>query len=110
MKSQFPVKVVRTPDELHKGLGGQNPIKKPMLFVFPEEGMHSMCMRDMLVNIDIVWIRADGTIVKVYNDADYHDQEKLYPSEVPVKYAIECAAGGASRLGLREGEHLEFVF
>jgi hypothetical protein len=93
---EFPVKVVRTPAEMHKGLGGQNPIEKPMLFVFPEEGVHSMCMRNMLVNIDIVWIASDGTIKKVYRDVDHRDQEKLYPSEVPVKYAIECAAGGAS--------------
>lgn len=96
---------VQLPETLEKGLGGKRTVEKPMLFVFDDIKIHRMWMKGMLVPIDIVFADQDGKIVKVYeNIPPIHGP--TYSSIVPCKYAIECAAGGSSRLGLVEGSRI----
>jgi len=96
---------VQLPDTLEQGLAGKTKVDKPMLFVFPEVKNHVMWMKGMKIPIDIVFIGEDGIIKKVYSNVK-PIMGPRYPSTVPVKYAIECAAGDARRLGLIEGEHI----
>lgn len=96
---------VQYPRTLAEGLAGKTIVEKPMLFVFPEVKVHTMWMKGMLIPIDIVFIDSDGKIVKVYENAPPKMGPK-YPSIVPCKYAIECAAGDAARLGLVEGARI----
>jgi uncharacterized membrane protein (UPF0127 family) len=96
---------VQLPRTLAEGLAGKTVVEKPMLFVFPEVKVHTMWMKGMLIPIDIVFADASGTIVKVYSNVPPKMGPK-YSSIVPSKYAIECAAGDASRLGLEEGRRI----
>ena len=96
---------VQLPRTLAEGLAGKSVVEKPMLFVFPETKLQSMWMKGMLISIDIVFIDADGQIVKVYANVPPKMGPK-YSSLVPCKYAIECAAGDAARRGLVEGKHI----
>jgi uncharacterized membrane protein (UPF0127 family) len=96
---------VQLPETLEKGLAGKTKVDKPMLFVFPEVKLHSMWMKGMKIPIDIIFISEDGIIKKVYENVKPIMGPK-YSSIVPVKYALECAANDARRLGLVEGEHI----
>jgi uncharacterized membrane protein (UPF0127 family) len=93
---------IQYPETFEKGLAGQTNITKPMLFVFPKADMYKMCMRGMLVPIDIIWISPEKKVVKIYHNVPA-DSKLLYPSTVPAKYAVECAAGQAGRLGFKIG-------
>lgn len=57
----------------------------------------------MKSNIDIFWITAHGKIAKVYKNVP-PSHTTLYPSGVPVKYAIESKPG---ILTLKEDELLD---
>jgi uncharacterized membrane protein (UPF0127 family) len=96
---------VQLPRSLGEGLAGQKTVEKPMLFVFDRPEVRSMWMKGMLVPIDIVWADEHGNIVKVYSNVQPVLGPK-YSSIKPAKYAIECAAGDAARLGLAEGSHI----
>jgi len=96
---------VQLPRTLEEGLAGKTNVEKPMLFVFPDIKIHRMWMKGMLIPIDIVFADSDGKIIRVYENI----QPILgpsYSSIVPCKYALECAAGDAARLGLVEGQYI----
>jgi uncharacterized membrane protein (UPF0127 family) len=59
-------------------------------------------MKHMKSNIDIFWITARGKVVKVYKNVAPSDTE-IFPSVVPVKYAIEAKPG---TLAYREGDDI----
>jgi uncharacterized membrane protein (UPF0127 family) len=75
----------------------------PLLFIFPTTSKNAMHMKNMKSNIDIFWISAHGKVVKVYRNVPPSDTE-LYPSVVPVKYAIEAKPG---KLPYKEGDSLD---
>jgi len=99
----------QVPETLAKGLGGKTTIDKPMLFEFPTVKVHSMWMKGMLVPIDIVWADEDGIIIKVYLNCPTEPWDHTYSSVTPSKYAIECAAGEAPRLGLDVGKQIRIL-
>lgn len=96
---------VQYPRTLAEGLAGKTIVEKPMLFVFPEIKKQVMWMKGMLIPIDIVFADENGTIVKVYENTPPIMGPK-YSSIVPCKYALECAAGDAARLGLVKGSRI----
>jgi len=64
-------------------------------------------MKDMLLNIDIIWIR-DDRVVGVEHDVPFNSD--LDPSELPIYLSpgevtgvLELAAGEANRLGIDTG-------
>ena len=99
---------VQLPRTLEEGLSGKTSVEKPMLFVFPEVKVHTMWMKGMLIPIDIVFADSDGKIVKVYGNIQ-PIMGPTYSSIVPSKYALECAAGDAARLGLEEGRYISIT-
>jgi len=84
-----------------------------MLFIHSESQELSYWMKNCLIDMDIVYIKEDGTIATTYTmtvlpDPNVSDWEITgYSSEVPVKYALEIAAGAAEKLGLTPGEKIE---
>jgi uncharacterized membrane protein (UPF0127 family) len=96
---------VQLPRTLEEGLAGKTNVEKPMLFVFPDIKIHRMWMKGMLVPLDIVWADERGIIIKIYRNVPITAGPK-YSSVSPAKYAIECAAGDAARLGLDEGRRI----
>jgi uncharacterized membrane protein (UPF0127 family) len=97
---------VEVATDFKKGLGYRKHIAKPMLFIFDKPEIRSMCMRGMLVPIDIVWISDQNKIVKVYHNVSHLDKKAVYSSVTPAKYCIETAAGEAARLGLTKGKYV----
>lgn len=93
--------VAKEPNELQIGLMGQTNFR-PLLFIFSKSGIYSMHMKHMKSNIDIFWITARGKVVKVYKNVAPSDTE-IFPSVVPVKYAIEAKPGA---LTYKEGDDI----
>lgn len=85
-----------------------------MIFVFEEDGLHPIWMKNCLIALDVIWVRADGTVVEVAehvppvspmfrgSDADL----PTYGGTVPARYFVEFAAGTLRRIGLKKGDRI----
>ena len=70
-----------------------------MLFVYGQPGMHSMWMKNTFIPLDIVFIRADGTVSSVIHDTTPRSLDSQSSVE-PVSYVLELNAGVARRLNI----------
>src|SRR3546814_10807210 len=69
-----------------------------MLFDFGQEQMASFWMRNTLIPLDMLFIKADGTLLNIHQRALPHDENGLN-SDGPVRAVVELNGGTASRLG-----------
>lgn len=72
-----------------------------MLFVFPDEAERSFWMRNTLIDLDIAYMRKDGTVVSVSTMKAL--DETGVPSKGPAMYALEVPGGTFKRLGIKPG-------
>ena len=77
-----------------------------MLFDFKQEQMASFWMRNTLLPLDMLFIKADGTILNIHQRAIPHDETGIN-SDGPVRAVLEVNGGTASRLGIRAGDKVE---
>ena len=73
-----------------------------MLFIYPTERTISMWMRNTLIPLDMVFIAADGRIVKVAQRTVPMSLATI-SSGGPAKAVLEVNGGTAARLGLEPG-------
>lgn len=76
-----------------------------MLFDFHEERPVSFWMRNTLIPLDMIFVRADGVIVNIHSNARPQDPKPI-PSAGPVRFVFEIVGGGASKIGLKAGDRL----
>lgn len=103
------VYVADTEDERSQGLSGTTPLPmtQGMLFVFPEDGLYRIWMKDMLYPIDIIWIRADGTVIDVDTNVPPESFPKTYQPSEPVRYILETTAGYVEQYNIAVGNLVE---
>lgn len=114
-KQAFSVEVVNAPASISRGLSGRTEIGQDgMLFVMPQREIASFWMKEMLFDLDLIWI--DGaTIVSLTPDVPApppgSSLSKLpsYSSTVPVTQVLELPAGTAKGKNIRVGSTIEFV-
>ena len=76
-----------------------------MLFVFSRPRQVSMWMKNTVISLDIVFIKANGTIAHVHQGAKPLSMQSI-PSIYKVKWVLELKAGVAEKLSLRTGDKL----
>lgn len=90
-------------DDVQRGRGlmfvRELPPMTGMLFVYDVDGYLSMWMRNTLIPLDMLFVRADGTVAAVAADTVPLSEESIVAPE-PVRYVLELDAGTAARLGL----------
>lgn len=77
-----------------------------MLFDFKQEQMASFWMRNTLLPLDMLFIRADGTILNIHQRAIPHDESGIN-STGPVRAVLEVNGGTVSRLGIKAGDKVQ---
>lgn len=111
------VQIADTPDLQVRGLGGRARLgpDEGMLFVYPDEGERVFWMRDMLISIDMIWLRnhrvvhIESSVPRPPPGASARDLP-TYRAPEPANFVLEIAAGRASELGLKPGDRVEFKF
>ncbi|EAQ99646.1 DUF192 domain-containing protein [Maribacter sp. HTCC2170] len=78
-----------------------------MLFIFPDVRQHFFHMKNTEFGLDIVFLDENLKIASFQENARPFD-EKLLPSQVPVKYALEINAGLSEKWLLEIGDRVEF--
>lgn len=107
-RHDFAVEVMRTQDEKARGLMERShlPQDRGMLFDFNQPEPVSMWMKNTILSLDMVFIRADGTIARI---ADHTEpfSERIIPSGEPVLAVLEINAGVAGEIGAKPGDKVE---
>lgn len=81
------------------------PPDQGMLFLFDQEQPVSFWMQDTYLPLDLLFIRADGTVVTVRHRATPLREDPI-DSELPVKAVLELSGGTASRIALESGDRV----
>lgn len=109
---KLDIEVVSSAEEMRQGLSGRTGIGSDgMLFVFPVEQIPVFWMKDMLFDIDIIWIRDDRVVEITKNvpkPKDYNAQLTTYSPKQNVNYVLEVHAGDSDRFGIEIGEYVSF--
>lgn len=98
-KQKMLVEVVNTPASITQGLSGRQTIGADgMLFVLPAKTQATFWMKDMLFDLDLLWIANDG-VVEITNNATkpptntaLNDLPRYQP-KLPVEMVLEIEAG-----------------
>jgi uncharacterized membrane protein (UPF0127 family) len=103
----FGVEMAVTPEEQAKGLMFRRelPEKQGMLFDFHREQPTSFWMKDTYIPLDMIFIRADGRILRIAENT-VPLSEALVPSGGPVRAVLEVIAGTAKKLGIAPGDRV----
>jgi uncharacterized membrane protein (UPF0127 family) len=100
---RFTVEVARSDSEQAQGLMNRASLApdRGMLFPFPQPKFASFWMRDTLIPLDMIFIRADGSVDRIAENAVPQDETPV-ASGGEVSAVLELAGGTAARLGIDE--------
>src|SRR5712692_10504493 len=103
----FAVEMAVTPEDQAKGLMFRRelPEGQGMLFDFQREQPTSFWMKNTYVSLDMIFIRADGRILRIA-ESTVPLSEALVPSGGPVRAVLEVVAGTAKKLGIAPGDRV----
>ena len=106
---RFTVEVARTGAEQAQGLMHRDTLAPDagMLFPFPAPRPASFWMKNTLIPLDMIFIRADGTIASVAANTVPHSLEPVGVAE-PVAAVLEIPGGRAAELGIVEGDRVSW--
>ena len=102
---EFQVELALTNKQRQQGLMYRTELApdKGMLFIFPTERMQSFWMRNTYIPLDIIFLRADGSVVNIVANAA-PETDTPRPSTGPAKAVFEIAGGRAAELGIAPGD------
>jgi len=110
-EKEFLVEVADTPSKRQQGLSGRTQIGSDgVLFIFPNEEKHGFWMKDMLFDLDFIWIK-DGRIVEITKnvpkpDGPGRDLPTYFPSQ-PIDSMLEVVAGFSDREDIKVGDSVK---
>jgi len=105
---RFTVEVAASPAEQQTGMMFRTSLApdRGMLFPYAPPQPVGFWMRNTLIPLDMVFIRADGTIARIAT-AVPHSLEQVWSYE-PVVAVLEIAGGRAAELGIKEGDRVDY--
>lgn len=103
----FSVEMATTDKERETGLMYRKelPDGKGMLFDFSPEQQISMWMKNTYIPLDMIFIRADGRILRIAENTEPHSL-KIISSGGLAKGVLEVIAGTAQKYGIAPGDRV----
>lgn len=112
---QLRVEIVSTPESIAQGLSNRSEIGSDgMLFMMPTVAQHRFWMKDMDMDLDIIWLR-DNVIVGITPQVPRPKGDTalvdlpIYTPNVPADMVLEVKSGRAQFWNLSTGDQLEFT-
>jgi len=108
---RIAVELAQTPAQMALGLMYRTKLEpsKGMLFTHKQPQEVSMWMRNTYISLDMVFIRADGTVHRIAHRTEPFS-ETVIASEGDVTGVLELRGGEAARLGLAPGDEVRYSF
>ncbi|RVT92538.1 DUF192 domain-containing protein [Sphingomonas crocodyli] len=102
----FLVEVARTFEEQERGLMFRTslPPQGGMIFPMVPNRVATFWMKNTLIQLDMIFIRADGTIARIAT-AQPETLDTVDSGE-PVAAVLEIVGGGAAKAGIAEGDRV----
>jgi uncharacterized membrane protein (UPF0127 family) len=103
----FSVEMATTEEEKTTGLMYRKelPDGKGMLFDFSPEQQVSMWMKNTFISLDMIFIRADGRILRIAENTE-PQSTKIISSGGPAKGVLVVIAGTAKKYGIAPGDRV----
>jgi uncharacterized membrane protein (UPF0127 family) len=103
----FSVEMATTEQEKQTGLMYRKELAdgKGMLFDFNPEQEISMWMKNTYVSLDMIFIRADGRILRIAENTEPLST-RIVSSQGPARAVLEVVAGTAQKYGIRPGDRV----
>lgn len=103
----FQVELARSPEEREKGLMFRRymPKDRGMLFDFGRPEPTAMWMENTYLPLDMLFIRADGTIARIEGHTEPMSR-RVIPSGEPVLGVLELNSGISDELGIKAGDRV----
>ena len=104
---RFEVEVADDPAERAEGLMYRQSLadNAGMLFLYPQSQPVEFWMKNTPLSLDIVFVRADGTIARIAANTTPMSEDRI-PSGEPVLAVLEVKAGIMQQLGIVVGDRL----
>lgn len=104
----FTVDVAATPQQQETGLMFVKHLAPDRGMIFPYDPPQEVAfwMHNTLIPLDMVFIRADGTIARIATAKALDDTP--VPSGEPIVAVLEIAGGRAAQLGIAPGDKVEW--
>ena len=106
---RFNVEVARTEAQQQKGLMFRTGLadNQGMIFPYTIPRMMSFWMRNTVIPLDLIFVRADGTIESIAANAVPYSLDTIESGE-PVNLVLEVRGGLAQQLGIRAGDTVKW--
>ena len=106
---RFTVEVAGTAEEQRIGLMNRQQLApdRGMIFPFETERVASFWMKDTLIPLDMIFIRADGSLTNIEANTVPMSEESVYSYE-PVTAVLEIAGGRSAELGIKPGDKVQW--
>ena len=103
----FSVEMATTEEEKQTGLMYRKELAdgKGMLFDFNPGQEVSMWMKNTYVSLDMIFIRADGRILRIAENTEPLST-RIISSKGPARAVLEVVAGTAQKYGIRPGDRV----
>ena len=103
----FSVEIATTEEEKQTGLMYRKELAdgKGMLFDSNPEQEVSMWMKNTYVSLDMIFIRADGRILRIAENTEPLST-RIVSSQGPARAVLEVVAGTAQKYGIRPGDRV----
>ena len=103
----FSVEFAATDEERATGLMYRKELAdgRGMLFDFTPEQQVSMWMKNTFISLDMIFIRADGRILRIAENTE-PQSTKIIPSGGLAKGVLEVIAGTAKKYGIAPGDRV----
>ncbi len=111
-RETFRTEIAQKPIDIEIGLMHRKQMDSDagMLFYFGGgEGEVNFWMKNTLIPLDMLFIRADGTIVHLHENAVPQSLERI-PSRFPVAAVLELNGGEIAKRGFKAGDKVEHRF
>lgn len=102
------VDIADTPEKREQGLSGRVGLlpDEGMLFVFPQDNVHSFWMKDMYFPIDILWISSEGIIVDMRERVSPETYPTVFTPSIEARYVLELPEGWVETYAVELGDEV----
>ncbi len=106
---RFTVEVARTPEQQAQGLMNRQSLApdRGMIFPYGQPTMASFWMKNTLIPLDMIFVRADGTIASIEANTVPLSLDPVAARE-PVAAVLELAGGRSAELGIGPGARVKW--
>jgi uncharacterized protein len=106
---KFKVEVAATEAEQERGLMFRKSLPEDGGMIFPMNPprVASFWMKNTVIPLDMIFIRADGTIANIASETAPYSLQPVYANE-PVAAVLEVAGGKAAKLGITEDDKVSW--